>query len=1054
MASSPATPTPPDTQAAVPRRGLSTWFVLHPIATVLLTAAVVLLGLFAFPRLPIAPLPETDYPTLQVTANLPGASPETMASSVATPLEVAFSTIPGIKQMTSTSALGSVQLTLQFVLDKSIDTAAQEVQAAINTASGRLPDDLPDQPFWRKVNPADSPVLVLRVQSKQLSLETLSDLTETLLARQLTQLDGVGEIGITGQRRPALRVQAHPDRLAAAGLTLADLRRVLQATNVNEPKGALYGGDSVSTLATNDQLFAPAAYRKLIVAYRDGAPVLLGDVADVMSGAENDYVQAWPNGEPGLNLIIRRQPGANVVATAERIKAALPALQAMLPASVEVAVLNDRTRTIRASLAEVELALGVTVVLVVIVMGAFLRQLSATLIVAVVLAVSIFATVAVMYVAGFSLNNLSLVALVIAVGFVVDDAIVVIENIHRHLEAGASRREAALAGASEIGFTVIAISFSLIAAFIPLLFMGDVVGRLFREFALTVTIAVLVSVVAALTVAPALAGQFMRPLAHNPARADGWPARLVAAYGRSLAVALNHPRSMLAVFLVTVAIAVAGYVHIPKGFFPLQDTAFLFGTTQAAEDISYENMVAKHHALAKIVAADPAVETFSHSVGATGGSQSMSMGRFWLVLKDRDQRDVSVFELIERLRPQLEQVPGIDLYFRAAQDINLGVGAGPTRTQYQYAMRSANSEALALWADRLTQRLAAMPQLRDVSNDLQLGASVTRLEIDRSAAARFGISVADIDAALYDAFGQRQVAEYQTETNQYKVVLEISPALRGSAESLAYFHLRAPDSGALVPLAALVTRAPPALGPTTISHNGMLPAVTVSLNLAPGVALGDAVRLIKEQELALGMPANVNGQFLGTAQAFQNALASQPFLIMAALLAVYIILGVLYESFLHPLTILSTLPSAGVGALVFLWLAGFDFSIMALIGVVLLIGIVKKNGILMIDFALYAERNLGSSPRDAIERACLTRFRPILMTTIAAMLGAIPLMLGAGTGAELREPLGYAVFGGLAVSQVLTLYTTPVIYLWLGKWFGGEGASAASSPTLPIAGER
>jgi len=1024
--------------AAMARAGVSAWFVEHPVATVLLTAAVVLLGLFAFPRLPIAPLPETDYPTLQVTANLPGASPETMASSVATPLEVAFSAIPGINQMTSTSALGSAQISLQFVLDKDIDTAAQEVQSAINSASGRLPDDLPDQPFWRKVNPADGPVLVLRVQSDELPLETLSDLTETLLARQMTQLDGVGEIGITGQRRPALRVQARPDRLAAVGLSLADLRRTLQTANVNQPKGALIGAASMSTLATNDQLFAPGAYRKLVVAYRDGAPVLLGDVATVELGAENDFVQAWPNGEPGLNLIIRRQPGANVVATAERIKAALPSLQAMLPASVEVGLLNDRTRTIRASLAEVELALGVTVALVIVVMGAFLRQISATIIVTVVLAVSILATLGVMYLVGFSLNNLTLVALVIAVGFVVDDAIVVIENIHRHLEPGASRREAALKAASEIGFTVVAISFSLIAAFIPLIFMGDVVGRLFREFALTVTIAVLVSVVASLTIAPTLAGQFMRPMPLDPARRTGWPARLLEAYGRSLAVALRHPRSMLGVFLLSVVLAVAGYMHIPKGFFPLQDTAFMFGTTQAAENISYEDMVAKHHVLAKIVAADPAVQAFSHSVGATGGSQGMSMGRFWLVLKDRDQRDVSVFELIERLRPRLAEVPGIDLYFRAAQDINLGVGAGPTRTQYQYAMRSADSEALGLWAERLTQRLKALPQLRDVSNDLQMGASVTRLEIDRAAAARFGISVADIDQALYDAFGQRQVAEYQTETNQYKVILEISPALRGSAESLAYFHLRAPATGALVPLSSLVAQAPPTLGPTTISHNGMFPAVTLSLNLAPGVALGDAVTLIKEQEVVLGMPGNVTGQFLGTAQAFQNALATQPLLILAALLAVYIILGVLYESFVHPLTILSTLPSAGIGALIFLWLAGFDFSIMALIGVVLLIGIVKKNGILMVDFALDAERNLGLSPREAIERACLTRFRPIMMTTIAAMLGAVPLMLGAGTGAELRQPLGYAVFGGLLVSQVLTLYTTPVIYLWLGQWFGSR----------------
>ncbi|MGD9602903.1 MAG: efflux RND transporter permease subunit [Gammaproteobacteria bacterium] len=1031
--------------AAVPAApgGIIAWFVRRPVATTLITLAVILLGLAAFPRLPIAPLPDTDYPTLQVTANLPGASPETMASSVATPLEVAFSTIPGVQQMTSTSALGMTQVSLQFVLDKDIDTAAQEVQSAINTASGRLPEELPDAPYWRKVNPADGPVLVLRVQSDRHTPEVLSDLTETLLARQLTQLDGVGEIGITGQRRPALRVQVWPDRLAAAGLTLTDVRRVLQGANVNRPKGALFGARHTSTLATNDQLFDPGAYRRLVLAYRAGSPVLLGDVAEIVAGAENEYVQAWPNGRPGLNLIIRRQPGANVVATAERIKAALPALQAMLPAGIEVDVLNDRTRTIRASLAEVELALSVSVVLVIGVMGAFLRQRAATGIVTVVLAVSVLATLGAMYLAGFSLNNLTLVALVIAVGFVVDDAIVVIENIHRHLEAGASREEAALRGAREIAFTVLAISVSLVAAFIPLLFMGDVVGRLFREFALTVTIAVLVSALAALTLAPALAGRFMRPLVHDPHAGRTWPVRLADAYGRSVAAALDHPRALLAAFLVSVALAVAGYAAIPKGFFPLQDTAFLFGTTQAAEDIGYPEMVAKHQALARLIAADPAVQSFSHSVGATGGSQGMSMGRFWLVLKDRDQRDVSVFELIERLRPRLADVPGIALYFRAAQDINLGISAGPSRTQYQYALRSADSEALARWAQRLTERLQALPELRDVSNDLQRGARVTGLEIDRAAAARFGISVADIDDALYDAFGQRQVAEYQTETNQYKVILEIVPTLRGRADSLAYFHLRAGATGALVPLSALVIPQPPRAGPTTISHNGMFPAVTISLNLAPDVALGDAVRLIHATEAALGMPAQVTGRFLGTAQAFQNALATQPLLILAAVLAVYIILGVLYENAWHPLTILSTLPSAGIGALAFLWLAGFDFSIMALIGVVLLIGIVKKNGILLVDFALAAQRTQGLGARAAIEQACRVRFRPIMMTTIAAMLGAVPLMIGGGTGAELRQPLGYAVFGGLLVSQVLTLYTTPVVYLWLARWTGTLRASAA-----------
>jgi HAE1 family hydrophobic/amphiphilic exporter-1 len=1029
------------------RPGMSKWFIQRPVATTLLTAAAALLGVFAFPLLPIAPLPEADFPTIQVNTRLPGASPETMASSVATPLEVELSSIPGITQMSSSSALGSTSITLQFVLTKDIDAAAQEVQAAINTASARLPADLPNLPTWRKVNPADSPILVLRVQSEHMPITELSDIAETLLARQISQLDGVAEIGITGQRKPALRVQASPERLAAYGLTLADIRGAVQKASVNQAKGALFGEQRTSTIATNDQIFSPGEYDRLVIAWRDGAPVMLKDVAKVSFGAENDYQQAWPNGEPGLNFIIRRQPGANIVETSERILEALPKLREMLPATVEVEVLNDRTRTIRASLHEVEVTLAITVALVVLVMGLFLRQLSATLIVTAVLAVSVIATFAAMYAFGFSLNNLTLVALVIAVGFVVDDAIVVIENIHRHLEAGESMYEAALKGASEIGFTVISISLSLVAAFIPLLFMGGVVGRLFHEFAVTVTAAILISVLACLTLAPALASRFMRALPHHDGQRRGFSGALLNAYDRTLRWALRHRTFTLMIFALTVAIAVAGYIRIPKGFFPLQDTAFILCTTQAAQDVSYEDMVAKHKALAEIIAKEPGLQAFSHSVGTTGGSQTISNGRFWLVLKDRSDRDVSVFEFIERLRPKLDQVPGIALYFRAAQDINVGAGSGPTRTQYQYNLRSSDSTLLGEWAERLTDRLAQMPQLRDVSNDQQLGASVTRLTIDRAAAARFGLSAADIDQTLYDAFGQRQVSEYQTETNQYKVILEIDARQRGRAESLQYFHLRSPLSGEMVPLTAVARIEPPSTGPLSISHNGMFPAVTISFNLAPGVALGDAVTLIEEAQAGLGMPAGIIGTFQGTAQAFQESLATQPLLILAALLTVYIILGVLYESFVHPLTILSTLPSAGIGALLFIWLWGLDFSIMALIGIVLLIGIVKKNGILMVDFAIDAERRLGLAPEEAIYRACLTRFRPIIMTTIAAMLGAIPLMVGFGTGSELRQPLGIAVFGGLLVSQMLTLYSTPVIYLALARLFGRTrlpaGVSAA-----------
>ncbi|CAI8960922.1 multidrug efflux pump RND permease subunit MdtB [Pseudomonas sp. IT-P253] len=1012
---------------------ISAWCIDHPVATVLLTFALVLLGVIAFPRLPIAPLPEAEFPTIQVTAQLPGASPDTMASSVATPLEVQFSAIPGMTQMTSSSALGSTILTLQFTLDKSIDTAAQEVQAAINTAAGKLPKDMPTLPTWRKVNPADSPVLILSVSSTQMPGTELSDLVETLLSRQISQIDGVGQINITGQQRPAIRVQASADKLAAIGLTLADIRLAIQQTSLNLAKGALYGESSISTLSTNDQLFHPDEYSQLIVSYKNGAPVHLKDVANVVDGSENAYVQAWAGDQPGVNLVISRQPGANIVETVDRIQAALPALEAMLPASVQVKVLIDRTQTIRASLHEVEITLLIAIMLVVAVMALFLRQWSATMIVSAVLGVSLTASFALMYIMGFSLNNLTLVAIVVAVGFVVDDAIVVVENIHRHLEAGDGMREAAIKGAGEIGFTVVSISFSLVAAFIPLLFMGGVVGRLFKEFALTATSTILISVVVSLTLAPTLAALFMRAPVHHAHSKPTFGERLLGGYEKLLRRALNHQKLMIGVFGLSLGLAIAGYIFIPKGFFPVQDTGFILGTTEAAADISYGDMVKKHLAMAEIVAADPAVQAFSHSVGVSGSNQTIANGRFWITLKSRGDRDVSASQFIDRIRPQLMKVPGIVLYLRAGQDINLS--SGPSRAQYQYVLKSNDGPTLSTWTQRLTEKLRSNPAFRDISNDLQLGGSITHISIDRSAAARFGLTASDVDEALYDAFGQRQINEFQTQINQYNVILELDTKQRGKAESLNYFYLRSPLSGEMVPLSALAKLDAPTIGPLSIAHDGMFPAANLSFNLAPGVALGDAVIMLNQAKIDIGMPAAISGNFQGAAQAFQSSLASQPWLILAALVAVYIILGVLYESFVHPLTIISTLPSAGLGAVIMLWICGQDFSIMALIGLVLLIGIVKKNGILMIDFALDAQRKGGLSPEEAIFQACITRFRPIIMTTLAALLGALPLMLGYGTGAELRQPLGIAVVGGLLVSQALTLFTTPVIYLWLERLF-------------------
>ncbi|VVN17535.1 Multidrug resistance protein MdtC [Pseudomonas fluorescens] len=1013
-------------------RNVYAWCMNRPIGTLLLSLAMVLLGVIAYLRLSIAPLPEADFPTIQITAALPGASAQTMASSVATPLEVELSSISGITEMTSTSALSKVTLTLQFSLDKNIDTAAQEVQVAINTASARLPADMPSLPTWRKVNPADGAVMIIGAYSDTLSLIEVSDFAETVLSRRLSQLEGVGLINVIGQRRPAIRIQARPEVLAAAGVTLADIRTAVQQASVNLPKGALFGDHRTSNLEVNDQLFEPVEYENVIVTYRNGAAVRVRDLASVSMGSENDYTQSWPNGQSGVSLLIRRQPGANIVATADAIKNALPSLQAALPANMTLEVLNDRTRTIRSSLHEVQLTLVIAIILVIGVMALFLRQWSATLIVTTVLGVSLVSTCAVMYLAGFSLNNLTLVAIVIAVSFIVDDAIVVIENIHRHLELGEDKRTAALKGVSEIGFTVVSISVSLIAALIPLLFMGGVVGRLFREFALTLVAALVISVVVCLTLAPTLAALFMqapKPHSHPDKGLFFW---LSVRYEHALNWALGHQRCMLGIFLGSVMLSVASFTIIPKGFFPLQDTAFIMGFTQASADISYEEMVAKHKELEAIFSKDPAIITYNHAVGGST-TDSISNGRMWLVLNDPGERDETVSQVIDRLRPQLATVTGIRVSLRAVQDINLS--AGQPRAQYQYVLLAQSSDELATWATALADRLRTSQLFRDVSHDLQLDANITRITLDRDEAARYGFTARDLDNALYDAFGQRQISEYQTEVNQYKVVLELSTAQRGNTESLSYLHLRSPLTGQMVPLLAFARIEPPTSGPVVINHNGMRPAANLSFNLAPGVALGEAVTVLQNMQRELGMPASVSGTFQGSAQAFQSSLASQPFLILAALIAVYIILGMLYESLVHPLTILSTLPSAGIGAVLLLWAWQLDFSIMALIGLILLIGIVKKNGILMIDFALQAQREHNLSAQEAIHRACLARFRPILMTTLAALFGAVPLMLAFGTGAELREPLGVVIVGGLMLSQVLTLLTTPVVFLALDRLF-------------------
>ena len=1009
-------------------------FILRPIATSLLMAAILIAGGIGYLQLPVSALPEVDYPIIQVLTFYPGAGPDVMSSSVTAPLERQFGQMPGLKQMTSVSSGGGSVVTLEFNLDEDIDVAEQEVQAAINAANSFLPTDLPNPPVYSKVNPADAPIMTLALTSDSLPLDKIEDAADTNLAQKISQVTGVGLVSIAGGQKPSVRVQANPAQLAAYNLSLEDLRTALAAANVDQAKGTLNGSRQSYTINANDQLVSSSDYLPVIVAYRNGAPVRTSDVATVVDAAENSQQAAWMGRQPAVIVNVQRQPGANIIAVVDRINKLLPQLQTSLPASVQVHVLTDRTTTIRASVKDVEFELMLTVALVVLVIFLFLRNLAATIIPSVAVPLSIVGTFGVMYLLGYSLNNLTLMALTISTGFVVDDAIVMIENISRFIEEGDSPMHAALKGSAQIGFTIMSLTVSLIAVLIPLLFMSDVVGRLFREFAITLAVTILVSAVVSLTLTPMMCSRILKSKATaKETRFYYWSEKvfnsIIASYGQGLRTVLKHRFITLLVTISTFVATVLLFIAIPKGFFPVQDTGVILGISEAPETVSFANMAARQQKLVDIVIQDPAVDNVSSFIGIDGTNTTLNSGRIQITLKPLDQRKISATDVIRRLQPKVSDVEGIQLFLQPLQDLT--VEDRVSRTQFQYSLEDPNAAELATYTRKLVQELSKEPIVTDVASDLQDQGLGAQLVIDRDTAARLGVAMADVDNTLYDAFGQRQISTIFTQLNQYHVVMEVGQNFQTDPTTLNNLYVKS-SNGTQVPL-SMLAHWQQTTAQLSIGHEGQFPSTIISFNLAPGKALGDAVKAVNAVEQRIGLPASINASFQGTAAAFQTSLANEPLLILAALVTVYIVLGVLYESYIHPITIISTLPSAGVGALLALMLTRVDFSVIALIGIILLIGIVQKNAIMMIDFALQAEREEGKSAEEAIFQACLLRFRPIIMTTMAALLGGLPLALGGGVGAELRMPLGVSIVGGLIFSQMLTLFTTPVVYLYFDR---------------------